>query len=539
MIEGADQPPGTGFDEPDRRSASAAQIGFGPVGRGPEPPGGSGSEQSPADEIVEHNPDRFGRAEQRQVGFGQGQLRGSAAQLRAENVGVARVQHGGLYRPAEDRLGVVHEIGVERIVAGHEHRQCALAGPAGAARLLPDRGHRARPAGEQHGVQPGDIDPELQRVGGRDPQQLAGLQPSLELASILGKVTAAVGRDPVRQLRYRFGEGPPSPQSHRLRAAPRADEGDRPSALDDQIGQQVGGLGSGGPADRYSLLSAEAGLQGRFPEGEHGRPAGRGIGGDRHHRMTDEPGGGHLRIADGGRRQDEHRVRSVPGADPPQPPQDVRDMRSEHAAVGMALVDHDEAQAAQKTPELVVPRQDAAVQHVGVGEHQGAKPAHPVAILAGGVAVVGGGVHPRQVPGLYGPQLIGREGLGRREVHRRGRVVGEQRRQRGQQVGERLPAGRAGRQHDRTAGPGQLGGGRLVLPRCGDPAAGQLFDEQRSDPARPGSGSSWARRDVLDMGDPIGPGRIAQQPLQPGRAWTSRRSDQGHGRGIKVGAGHR
>ena len=61
----------------------------------------------------------------------------SEAELRGQDVRVARIEDRCLDRTTEDRFRMVHEIGVERIVTGDEHDQRTLAGPPGPPGLLP------------------------------------------------------------------------------------------------------------------------------------------------------------------------------------------------------------------------------------------------------------------------------------------------------------------------------------------------------------------------------------------------------------------
>ena len=114
-----------------------------------------------------------GRAEQRQVGLGQRVLLRRRAQVRAEDVGVGRVEDGRLDRPADQRLRVVDEVGVERVVAGDQHAERVLGAPPGPPDLLPQGGPGAGEAGDQHRVEAADVDAELERVGGGQPDQLA------------------------------------------------------------------------------------------------------------------------------------------------------------------------------------------------------------------------------------------------------------------------------------------------------------------------------------------------------------------------------
>ena len=64
-----------------------------------------------------------------------------------------------------------------------EHREPVAAAP-GAAPLLPEAGDRAREAGRDHAVEQADVDPELERVGRGDAEQLAGGEPLLDLAPL-------------------------------------------------------------------------------------------------------------------------------------------------------------------------------------------------------------------------------------------------------------------------------------------------------------------------------------------------------------------
>ena len=97
----------------------------------------------------------------------------AAAQVRTEDVGVARVEDGGLHGSTDQRLGVGDEVGVQRVVAGHQHREGVGAPPAGAADLLPHRGPGAGEPGHEHRVESRDVDAELEGVRRGHPAQLA------------------------------------------------------------------------------------------------------------------------------------------------------------------------------------------------------------------------------------------------------------------------------------------------------------------------------------------------------------------------------
>lgn len=84
------------------------------------------------------------RAEELDVGLRERELGRRGAQVGSEDVGVVRVQDGRLHRLLEQRLGVVDEEGVQRIVTGYQDGECALARASCAARLLPEGGTGAR-----------------------------------------------------------------------------------------------------------------------------------------------------------------------------------------------------------------------------------------------------------------------------------------------------------------------------------------------------------------------------------------------------------
>ena len=115
--------------------------------------------------------------------------------------------------------------------------------------------------------------------------------------------------------------------------------------------------------------------------------------------------------------------RAVQRGDPPQPAQDLGDVRPEDAPVVVALVDDDVLEARPERRPPPVPRQHRAVQHVGVGEDVLAEVARPVPLLAAAVPVVGG--HPDvEAEGLERGELVLGERLGRREVEHARRRAG-------------------------------------------------------------------------------------------------------------------
>ena len=99
------------------------------------------------------------------------------------------------------------------------------------------------------------------------------------------------------------------------------------------------------------------------------------------------------RVRDRRRGEQELRLGAVDARQPPQAAQHVRDVRAEHAAVDVRLVDDDVAEVVQHVRPEVVARQHADVEHVGVREHEVRPLADLPAPLLRRVAVVDRGAH--------------------------------------------------------------------------------------------------------------------------------------------------
>ena len=115
-------------------AAQGGQV-LGPPGQVdvPEPARGPTPQRAPTLQLAQQGV--VGQAEQGQVRGSQGRLGGGGAQVGREHVGVGRVEDRGL-GGGEDRLGVVYQVGVQRVVGGDEDGQAAGPGASGPARLL-------------------------------------------------------------------------------------------------------------------------------------------------------------------------------------------------------------------------------------------------------------------------------------------------------------------------------------------------------------------------------------------------------------------
>ena len=135
------------------------------------------------------------RAERLRVRLVDRPLEGRGEDVPVEHARVRVVEDRRLDRPREQRLRLAHEVLVERVLARDQDGEPGAAA-AGPAPLLPQRRDRPGEADRDRAVERADVDPELERVGGRHAEQLARHQPLLDLAPLRGRVAGAVGRQP-------------------------------------------------------------------------------------------------------------------------------------------------------------------------------------------------------------------------------------------------------------------------------------------------------------------------------------------------------
>ena len=240
------------------------------------------------------------------------------------------------------------QVGVERVVAGHENPQASLALASGAADLLPHRRTGAREPRHHDGVEPVDVDAQLESVGGRHRQQISALEAALDLAAILGKVAAAVGRHLVGQVGVDLRQRGAGLQRDGLGAAPAAYERERTNPVGHEVSDQVGRLGRRRASYRRAVLAVQ-GCERRLPQGDSSTAARRAVGYDGHHGLTHQPRRAQLRARGGGGREHERGGRSVVCCHASQSPDDLGDVRAEDASVVVALVDHDDTARIPRT----------------------------------------------------------------------------------------------------------------------------------------------------------------------------------------------
>ena len=241
----------------------------------------------------------------------------------------------------------------------------------------------AGPARDQHRVQAGDVDPELERGGGGQPDQAPVAQRRLQPPPVLGQVAGAVGRDlGVRGAAAASPRPPPRRASSDRRAASATASAPRRDLMKASVGtfsltsrpsrsaaSAVAVRRSRAPASPRASVSG--GSHSANVSGPRGEPSSvTSSASSPVSSRAQAPG-----VADRGRGEHEDRPRPAAGLgrsvmrdDPAQPAQHLRHVRAEHPAVAVALVDHHVAQPAEEPRPAGVPGQQRPVQHVRGGQ---------------------------------------------------------------------------------------------------------------------------------------------------------------------------
>ena len=288
--------------------------------------------------------------------------------------------------------------------------------------------------------------PELERVRRGDAEQLALEQPPLDLAPLRGRVAGAVGRE-----RRVVPEPVGGEAVDQLGRAPALGEAERAQAARDEVGQQPRRLAERARSQAELLVG-----QRRVPERDRPLGARRAVVADHRRLRADQRARQLARVGDRGRGEQELRLGAVDARQPPQPAQDVRDVRAEDAAVDVRLVHDHVREVREHVAPAVVVREHADVEHVRVGQDQVRPLAHLPAALRLGVAVVDRGAQPRRAERAERPELVLRERLRRVEVERPLLRLARERVEDGQVEREGLPARGARRDDQVLAARGRL-----------------------------------------------------------------------------------
>ena len=245
QLDEAEHGAGARVDDGDRRGAGRAQrhAACRVVASRPDDAGGCPPQLAALHQSL--RPLQRGVAQRLAVALVERRLEGRREHVAVQDPRVGMVEDRRLDPALQQRLGLAHEELVERVLAGDEHRQ-AVTAATGASPLLPQARHRAREADRDGAVEEADVDAELQRVGGRDAEQLSLDQPPLDLPPLRGRVAGAVGRQPGRRLRV---EALRSEAVDELDGLAALGEADRAQAARDKLREEPGALPEGAGAE--------------------------------------------------------------------------------------------------------------------------------------------------------------------------------------------------------------------------------------------------------------------------------------------------
>ncbi len=299
-------------------------------------------------------------------------------------VGVHAAVLGGA---GEEVVRVLHDELVHGVALGNQDGK-AVPGPApGPARLLPGAGDGARVARHDARLQVADVDAQLQRVGAHNAHDRAVAQPLFNVAPEVRQIAAPVAGDEVVVARDLCPEGILEILGEHLHVEPAGGEHDGLDLVVDEVACDLARRGERRLADAQLAVH-----DGRVIEDEGLLGLRRPALIDERHLALQQVLGVLLGVCHRGRAADEHRVGPVEPADPLQPAEHVGQMAAEHPAVDVQLVHHHVLQIGKELLPLGVVRQDAGMQHVGVGDHHMALLADGLARVIGRIAVIGEGL---------------------------------------------------------------------------------------------------------------------------------------------------
>ena len=383
------------------------------VGR-PEPPV-AGPVEDPF--LLEHPEQLFQVLVAETFPLAEGQLEGGALEVLDQDLEVLRIDQTALGRPFEEVVRVLDDELVDGGRVRHQHRRRGSAAASRPSRLLPGGGDRSRVAGDHRDVEAADVDAQFQRVRGDDAEDAPVLDAVLDLPPLLRQVSAAVAADPVapvgsgldvllQVLDEHLGLGPGAGEHDRLQVALQETPGDPARLAHRRAADSEFGIHHRGVVEQEEAFRPGGAAPFHEGDGTFGEPL----------RQL-------ARVGDGGGTENELGRRAVVGAHPAEPAEQVGQMAAEHPAVGVHLVDHDEAQVLEELGPLRVVGEDARMEHVRVRDDDVRPGADAAPGVARGVPVVdvGADVLPEQILQIEDLLLLVlRERLGGEEIERAG-----------------------------------------------------------------------------------------------------------------------
>ncbi len=312
-----------------------------------------------------------------------------------------------LGRGAEKEVGIAYDELVEGLARAHQHAERGAVAAPCPAEPLPGAGDGPGIAVQDADIERPDIHPQLERRCRDHAIHSPGTQLPLRRPALGRQVAAAIGEHPcgfppiaVEDVLHVLGDD----FDHEPRI--REDDGLQPRL--DRQARDARRLRTG------RCAQPEVGIQHRrVPEQQMLLPLRRAAFRDGGNCFADQLLRQFVRVRDGGGAEHEGRAHAVEGAHALEPPDHVRQMRAEHASVGMHLVDDDVVQVLEELRPLGVVGQDAYVQHVGIRDDDIALGAHRDPRIPGRITIERIGTH-AEVAGFVQLQDLGHLILGQR-----------------------------------------------------------------------------------------------------------------------------
>ena len=110
-----------------------------------------------------------------------------------EDVRILEIDDRALMRGGEEVVRVAHQVLIDGIIVRDQRRHRLLHSPARSACLLPRASDAAGIARQDCRVEPADVNADLERRRGRDPDQLTTEEQPFDLPPFRGSITGSIG----------------------------------------------------------------------------------------------------------------------------------------------------------------------------------------------------------------------------------------------------------------------------------------------------------------------------------------------------------
>ena len=147
------------------------------------------------DQIVQEINAEPGSVFEKLLGLFDGHFGRGAGQVVRQDDRIVGVDARVLGAARQQPLRVRQDVLIHRPGARYQHADRGPLAPSCPAHLLACAGDRARIACQHRGVQPADVDAQLQRTGRHHAPHRALAQPFFDLAALAGQIAAAVAAD--------------------------------------------------------------------------------------------------------------------------------------------------------------------------------------------------------------------------------------------------------------------------------------------------------------------------------------------------------